>query len=919
MSSPTIATAAPSRGPRRRAFRRVLIAAEAIILLLIFATLGTIFYLRHALHASLPQLDGDLHVAGLSAPATVTRDDHGVPSIHAASLDDLLFTQGYITASDRLWQMDALRRHGAGELAEILGPSLIEHDRRQRYLLMRVSAERALTVLPADQLHQLDVYTRGVNAFIDSHPDNLPVEFHALHYKPAPWTPRDSLLIALVMAQDLTTSFPQKLNREALTARLPADLITDMYPVGSWRDRPPTQSVTDLTAPVDVPEIPLDDSQSSMRPHILGAPSSRPPLGARVGSQDAHASPHDLLTTFAELSRTLCEGCRAGSNDWVVAGSRSASGASLLSDDMHLSLAAPGIWYEAALHITPSAGATGSSFDVTGFTLPGVPFVIVGRNQHVAWGFTNVGSDVQDIYIEHLRGSGDQTEFERPDGDWSTAAHHFELIRVRGGHDVSLDILTTAHTIGTTLIETPIISPLYRSERRALSLAWNVYDPSTVTAPFLAINSAQDAASLVAAFAGFGTPSQNLVYADAQHIGYHALGRVPIRGEAVQHAHSLPALIAAPASAPAERNDDSEDNSPPADVQAVAPALDYTIGSPISFVPVDALDLSQQWSGYIPYDKLPAITDPASGVIATANARITPDNYPYYLTDDWADPYRVERIRKLLDGRYGLTPAAMLAIQTDVHSEFDLFVANRLAYAIDHASPSALHNDSKRLHQAADLMRTWNGDLTPNSAAGTIVVAARSELWPMLLNAQLRAHGITGDKDIAELSLLYTWEEKNTALENLLQHQPERWLAPPYTNWNDMLTASVAHALRQAPRDLESWHYGDFHPVEIAHPIFGSRSVLSDLLGTHTGTGIQATGGDASTVKAAGLHFGPSERFTADLSNADATAANITTGESGNPTSPYYLDQFLAWLHGTTYALPLNHPVVAHTLKLTPN
>jgi penicillin amidase len=189
----------------------------------------------------------------------------------------------------------------------------------------------------------------------------------------------------------------------------------------------------------------------------------------------------------------------------------------------------------------------------------------------------------------------------------------------------------------------------------------------------------------------------------------------------------------------------------------------------------------------------------------------------------------------------------------------------------------------------------------------------------MLLAAQLRAHGVTSDRDIAELSLLYTWEEKSTALENLLQHQPERWLAPPFTNWNDMLTTAVAHALRQAPHDLNNWHYGDYHPVEIPHPIFGSRSVLSDLLGTRTGTGIQPNGGDSSTIKATGLHFGPSERFTADLSNPNATAANITTGESGNPTSPYYLDQFLAWLDGTTYKLPLNNPVVRHTLTLTPN
>jgi penicillin amidase len=526
---------------------------------------------------------------------------------------------------------------------------------------------------------------------------------------------------------------------------------------------------------------------------------------------------------------------------------------------------------------------------------------------------------VQDVYIEHLHGIGDQTEFEQPGGAWSAVGHHSEIIHVRGGRDETLDILTTTHNIGNITIETPIISPLYKSERRNLSLAWNVYDPANITAPFLAINSAPDAASLVAAFAGFGTPSQNLVYADAQHIGYHALGRIPIRGAAVQHSRALPETIAAPTAPPQDESEDSEDTSAPVAALQPTPGAAYNIGMPISFVPVDALDPNQQWSGYIPYDALPSVVDPTSGVIATANARITPDNYPYYLTDDWTDPYRVERIRQLLDTAHGLTPALMLSIQTDTHSDFDLFVANRLAYAIDHASPAALHNDTKRLHQAADLLRTWNGNLTPNSAAAAIVVAARSELWPMLLAGQLRARGVTSDRDINELSLLYTWEEKNTALENLLQHQPDRWLAPPYTNWDDMLTAAVAHALQQAPRNLDNWQYGDYHPVEIAHPIFGSHSILSGILGTRTGTGIHPNGGDSSTVKASGLHFGPSERFTADLSNPDATSANITTGESGNPTSAFYLDQFFAWLHGTTYKLPLNNPVVAHTLILTPN
>jgi penicillin amidase len=901
-SSPAVSTSVEQHSRllrvwRSKAARRVLLALEVLLAVAVLATLIAAIALRHDMQASLPQLDGDLHIGGLAAPVTVTRDDHGVPALTAESLDDLLFAQGYVTAQDRLFQMDALRRHAAGELAEILGPSLVEHDRLQRYLRLRATAERAVATLPSDQLHQLEAYSRGVNAFIathdDAHHNTLPIEFHLLHYHPAPWSPRDSLLVGLAMSQDLSTSFPDKLHREALAAHLPPELVADLYPVGSWRDMPPRQTDTDLTAPrPEIYQIPLDRSQSRMT-----APS---------------VTPQALLAVYSALHQGDCDACRAGSNDWVVAGSRSASGAPLLSDDMHLSLTVPDIWYEAALHLSDH------SFDVTGFTLPGVPFVIAGRNAHVAWGFTNTGADVQDLLIEHLRGSGMSTEFERLDGSWALAAHYTEIIRVRGGDDISLDLLTTNHAVRNTFIETPVLSPLYPGESRALALEWNAYDPANITMPFFSINSAKDGASLVAAFAGLGGPSQNLVYADAHHIGYHALGRIPIRGPAVHTPRPV-----APAIASSEESGDEDDSAQESskDVPPPAPLIDYTIGSPICTVPIDALDTTQVWSGYIPYSDLPQVLDPASGVIATANARITPDDYPYFFSNDWADPYRVERIHRLLDGRTGLTPADMLRIQTDVHSSFDRFVAQRLAYALDHASAPALRHDARRLHQAADLLRDWNGEVSGDSPAAAIAVAARAEIWPLLLTAQIRAHdGQNWRVSAQDLAKLYTWGERNTALEELLLHMPARWLPAAFASWNDVLTDAVELGLQHgdAPGDLSRWRYGNYHPVEIAHPILGSHSLLSLLLGVRTGSGEQPAGGDGTTVKQTAQHFGPSERLTADLADAESTRANITTGEAGNPASPWYLDQFPAWLNGSTFALPLQNPAIAHTLRLLP-
>jgi penicillin amidase len=546
---------------------------------------------------------------------------------------------------------------------------------------------------------------------------------------------------------------------------------------------------------------------------------------------------------------------------------------------MHLALDAPDIWYQAALHTT--------GFDVTGFTLPGVPLVVVGRNANVAWGFTALLADIQDLRVEHLMTSQGVTQFQLSNGSWQPVTHNPELIRVRGGHDVSLDVLTTTTTIGEKTVPTPIISPLYPSEHRAISLLWTIYDPSTVNAPLLEINTASDAASLVAAFSHFRSPTLSLVYADTHHIGFHTIGLIPVRGPATQK--------------------------------------DGHIGSPISSVPIDALDPTQFWSGYIPYDQLPNVIDPPTGVLATANSRITPDDYPYFISNDWFAPYRTERIYHQLNRRTGLTPADSLALQNDQHSELSLTLAKRYADALDHASSTSLASNSTRLHHASDLLHNFDGNITVNSAGASIVAGTTYELYTLLLTAAIQAHDGDAIKHTAkdqptleQLLFLYTWHNQDTALENLVTQQPARWLPTGYANWNDLIAAAVTRALRKAPANLEGWGYGQNHPVEIAHPLFGSHGFVSFLLGAPTGTGRVPNGGNANTIRASGLHFGPSERFNADLSSTSATFANITTGESANPASPHFLDQFPAWFAGTTYQTPLSHPTASQTLTLTP-
>src|ERR1019366_8970279 len=378
-------------------------------------------------------------------------------------------------------------------------------------------------------------------------------------------------------------------------------------------------------------------------------------------------------------------------------------------------------------------------------------------------------------------------------------------------------------------------------------------------------------------------------YADDQgHIGYHAVGRIPLRGDA---------------------------NNP----------------SPLSPVPTDATApdaAAHEWAGYIPFAQLPQAIDPPDGVLATANARITLDGYAFPITLDWMAPYRTERIYKVLEASplgagepspviHKFTPEEMLALQNDVYSELDQVIAQRLAYSIDHAT-GPLKSDPK-LRQAADLLRNWNGVVDADAAAPAIVDSARAAFWPMLLIPKLApqfasqlAQGADLSKvkalppDVARAGnmwLLYKWGERDNVEEELFTHTPARWLPSGFATWEDFLAAVTKRGLRdaKAPSDLSTWQQGKAFPVDLEHPIFSRSPLAQFVLGIPTGTGPQAQSGDLTTVKQVGHAFGPSERFTADLSDPDRTTLNGVVGQSGNPASPLYMDQFQDWLHGRTY------------------
>jgi len=811
-------TALPSspRTSNARVAVRVVIALLAVALI-VFLVFDVWFY--RAVQASLPRYEGSITLAGLSQPVTVAFDERGVPTITAATLDDLFFAQGYVIAQERLWQMDMTRRYASGDLAAILGPDLVSVDREQRILGLRQVAEKAVASMEPAQRAQFQAYANGVNAYIAEHSKTLPLEFRFLTYAPHVWTVEDSMLVGLSMSEFLNHGYYREaLYKEKALAKLGPEMTAELFVNSSWRDHPPGAEGRSLAdeAPKDLPpdeEEPAPAKgpahHSGMLPFLPPSPDSGPELRFH-----------------------------AGSNNWVISGAHTLTGKPLLSNDMHLELRLPNNWYEAHLVC--------GDFDVAGVTLPGMPYVIVGHNRYVAWGFTNVGPAVEDVFIEKFNDKG---EYLTPQG-WVQPEHRKEIIRVKGKPEVTVEVVVTRHG--------PVITPLVRGETRQLALQWIIYKAGSMRIPFFEVDSAKNWEEFRAAFSSFAAPGQNVVYADVDgHIGYQATGWAPIRAAGDG---SLPV---------------------PGDTDAY------------------------EWTGFIPYDEMPRVFDPPSGIIATANGRITPNGYPHSITFEWESPYRTERIYKLLSKPKKYGPADMLGIQTDVVSELDRFCAERFVYAIDH-TPKA----SERAKNAAELMRGWDGNMAVDSVAPTIAFYSRGKLNELLLRPKL------GDdwKQYTRWFMAPVW------LENVVSHQSPEWLPTAYANYDELLTAAVEAAVSdpKVPKSLGLWAWGRVHQIDLKHPFWSNFPILK----RGAGPGPHPLSGDGLTVKQAGERFGPSERYTADLSNLDNSTLNIVNGQSGDLFDDHYDDQWDAYYHGRTFQLQFSREAVGratqHHLRLEP-
>jgi len=800
--------AGPADQKSMKSFLRRLSLLVLIVVLL--TIVGSGVWLRWRTRASLPVLDGAIPTPGLSARVEVLRDARGVPHIRAQSIADALFAQGYVTAQDRLWQMDLSRRNAEGELSEIFGDRTLRLDIESRTLGLPRVAQSALAEFTSDQHRLLDSYVRGVNAFIESHRDRLPLEFLMMQYQPQPWREIDSVAVTLNLATALSKTWETDLMREHIATKLGKDLFSDVFPDHSTLDVPVAEVTT-------------------LKPRGLKT------AGAHPGNE---AFQDNLLAEAFFPTRMESPG-GVGSNNWVVDGSHTKSGKPLLANDPHLAYSIPSVWY--MVHLKAP------ELDVTGVSLPGLPLVIIGHNEHIAWGLTNTGPDVQDLYIESFN-FRDPSKYLH-NGQWVGADVRDENIKVRGQRDYHFTVMVTRHG--------PVIS---HDADRDLALQWTLLVPHAVRFPFLRINQASNWQEFTAALRDFNVPMQNCVYADAKgNIGYYAAGLVPIRKQ----------------------------------------------GN--GAVPVPGSTDDYDWSGFIPFDDLPHSFDPPSGMIATANGRIVPDNYAYFITAMWEAPFRTARIYQLLRVGGPFTASDMLRIQTDILSLEDEWLAKELLAAAGKqppSSPDALY--------ALSVLKGWDGEARADSAATLVLEVTRRALLARILKTKL------GD-DLSG----YRWPMSTIFLQNVLDQNLTRWLPPSDTDFNMTLMKSLGEGILQIPSLVHSqghaaWRWGDTIPLTFRHPLSGGLPFLWRWL--DVGPFPQA--GTGTTVKQTTPRVGPSMRMVVDFSDLDQSMQNITLGESGQAFSPYYRDQFLAWYGGQSFPMLFSDAAVekgaVHKLVLEP-
>jgi penicillin amidase len=802
-------------------------AGWTVLALALLCTLALWGYTRRAS----PQTDGEMTLAGLAAPVQIERDEHGIPTIRASSLSDLMFGLGVVHAQDRLWQLETHRRIAAGRLSEAFGEGALDNDRFLRALAVRRAAAAQWANTKGEAREALLAYAKGINAFLHGQLRARPPEMVILGVEAEDWDPVDSLAWAIMMAWDLGGNWQSELLRLRLSLRLPTERVNEALP------------------PYPGDKLIVDTDYAAL---YRG-------LGLHANARTQTAALDRLL---AAAPPSGVEG--DGSNNWVVAGSHTATGRPLLANDPHLKLTVPALWYLARLEAP--------GYKVAGATMPGLPIVVLGQNEHVAWGFTNTGPDVQDLYLERLD-PADPGRAQTPDG-WAPLQAVQEVIKVKGGPDVTFTARASRHgplvSDAGTLddVTGPKGKPTY-----GIAMRWTALDPDAdPVGTALAMGRARSVGEFVAASRTWVAPMQNIVIADrAGRIGFVAPGRVPVR---------------------------RADN----DLKGLVPSPGW--------------DARYDWAGFVPADETPREFDPARGWIATANQRIHGPDYKHFITADWTLPFRQQRIEQLLRMRNKHSIDDMRAMQAD---EKSLATAPLLAWLLKTRS------DHPLAAAALQALDGFDGTMAADSAAPLIYWA-----WSRQLGLAVFADEMGALYESTLGSRVF-----RDALDGVLERDDAWWCddkttpaAETCARISDRAFALALDELQKAyGDDVSRWQWGRAHHLRAEHRPFSRVKALAPIFEQRA-----PLGGDTYTVNVSRVNLrpdrttgevyitehGPSLRALYDLGDLRESRVMQSSGQSGLPWSRHYRDFVGLWTR-VEYVPLWARGEPEHALVLRPN
>ena len=849
-----------ARAPR--AVRWSAWTALALVLVLLVLAAAVVGVVRRPL----PQTDGEVEVPGLSARVEVIRDGFDIPQIYADTDADLMFAQGYVHAQERFFEMDFRRHVTAGRLSEIFGEDTLETDTFIRTMDWRGVAEQEWALLEPSTRDALTSYAAGVNAYIAARrPSELAAEYAVLgltglDYTPEEWQPVDSLAWLKAMAWDLRGNMDAEVDRVLLSLDHSAEEIDLLWPEYDFADHPPIVSGGGVVDGVFEQNATANGTRNPRRPAY---------------SQEVVAALERVQDRLDAMPELLGKGRGIGSNSWVVDGEHSATGEPLLANDPHLGISQPGIWMQMGLHCREVSDDC--TLDTSGFTFSGVPGVVIGHNADIAWGFTNLGPDVSDLFLEQTEGDDRYVR----DGESEPMEVRTETIKVRDAADVELRVRKTTHgplisdvssEFASVGANAPTDEPGDRGSGYAVALAWTALDPAPTADAILGLNRASDWDEFREAASAFSVPAQNMVYADrAGHIGYQAPGRIPVRRSG---------------------NDGT--------------------------MPVEGWISANDWTGdYVPFDGLPSVLDPEEGFIVTANQAVIDDTYPYLLTRDWDYGYRSTRIRDVLAAEGEMSVPEMANLQLDSTNPMAETLVPYLLDIEDLGSPY--------YRNAQNLLRGWDFTQPADSAPA----AYFNVVWRNLLE-------LTFHDDLRER----TWPEGGDrwfrVVSGMLPDPAGPWWDDAGTDEvetrDDILRQAMVLArdelTRRQARDPRRWTWGHLHRMDLHNSTLGESGVaVVERLFNRDGWRVGGGGAlvDATTwnaVEGYGVTAAPSMRMVVSLADWDDSRWINLTGVSGHPASSHYSDQTELYVDGETlpwaYSREAVEAAAEDTLVLVP-